>query len=141
MDTSSDHSKPSNPEVPEHELLSIAKLVEDTLAQRFRWPHFPKHLENLFEHETGSERTRYMIVVGLIGLSIYDLFLFSDYTMVPGIFKTALVIRLGIITPISILVMIAQSRGLVPWLRESLGSVVTFSGYVGVLLTFAQSRT
>lgn len=132
MVTSYDYDKPANLGVPDHELLTFATLVEDTLIHGFRWLHFSERLEGLFERETGAVRTRYMIVVGLVALLLYNLFLFPDYTMVSEIFRNALVIRVGVITPLSILIMVAQSRGLSPWLRESLGAAAIVCGCVGV---------
>ncbi len=126
---------PSNREqatISDHELFSMATLVDDTLTSGFRWPRFPERLEHLFERETGAARVRHMIVAGLVAISIYDLFLLSDFTMVPEIFGNALVVRLGIITPIAILVMVAQAQGLSPWLREGLGVVASVSGCAGL---------
>jgi len=114
--------------VTDRELFTVATLVDITLTHSLRWLRFPERLEDLFERETGTARVRHMIVAGLVAISIYDLFLFSDYTMVPGIFGNALVVRLGIITPMAILVMVAQARGLSPWLREGLGAAITVCG-------------
>jgi diguanylate cyclase (GGDEF)-like protein len=118
--------------VTDRELFTVATLVDNTLTDSLRWPRFPERLEGLFERETGATRVRHMIVAGLVAISIYDLFLFSDYTMVPGIIGNALVVRLGIITPMAILVMVAQARGLSPSLREGLGAGITVCSCAGL---------
>jgi diguanylate cyclase (GGDEF)-like protein len=123
----------ARPEVSDEEQLAVATIVDETLARGFRWLRFPEQLEDLFERETGAARVRHMVVAGLMAILTYDLFLFSDYTMAPRVFETALVVRLGIITPMAILVMIAQYRGLSPLLRESFGALVTACGGVGLI--------
>ena len=128
------------PEIPDQELSTVAKLVDETLTHGFRWLYFPRKLENRFERDTGAARVRQMIIAGLLAILLYDLFLFSDYTMIPEIFSTALALRLGLITPIVILVIVAQYYWRSPVLREGLGAVAIVSGSVGLIYLIFVSR-
>ncbi len=118
----------------------MAMIVEETLRRGFRWLRFPAPLEDIFERETSVARVRHMIVAGMIAVLTYDLFLFSDYSMVPDIIKAALIIRLGIVTPLTLLVMAAQYRGLSPQLREGAGMAVTLAGGAGLIYLLGLSR-
>lgn len=118
-------------ELSDHELLAASSLVDETLERGFRWLRFPQDLEQVFERETGAARARYMIVSGLLGFLINDIFLFSDYTMIPDVFATALLMRLGIQTPLVILACLGLYRGFAPAIREGLGATVNvFSGFI-----------
>jgi diguanylate cyclase (GGDEF)-like protein len=82
-------------------------VVERTIASGFRLLKFPPQLEAAFESEVGRARCRQLALGGLFGVLLFDLFVVSDWLITPDIFLTALWIRLGIVTPIA-LVMIAS---------------------------------
>ena len=116
-----------------HELSDMAAVVDGTLARGFRWLRFPISLEDFFERETGASRNRHLIIAGLVGLVLYDLFLLSDTTIISDVFKTALLIRLGVITPLAILIMFALYRGLSPAIRESLVAMIALCASVSLI--------
>ena len=126
-------------ELPDPEISAVANLVGETLGSGFLGLPFPPLLEEIFERETGASRVRHMIVAGLIAVLTYDLFLVSDYLTMPQILPISLVIRLGIITPLAILIMAAQYRGLAPPLREASGAIVTVAGGAGLVYLLVQS--
>jgi len=82
-------------------------IVEWTIDSGFPLLKFPRRLEAAFEREVGAERSRQLAAGGLFGLALYNLFLISDWLATPDTFNTALWLRLGIITPIGLLVIVA----------------------------------
>ncbi len=79
--------------------------VESAIASGFPLLSFPKQLDRAFEHEVASERCRQLVLGGLFGIVLYNLFLISDWVITPDIFSTALWVRLGVVTPIVLLMI------------------------------------
>ena len=102
------------------ELAALGGDVERVPERGFRGLTFPPRLEEAFAHETGAARTRYLVATGVVALLIYDLFLITDRIMIAYVFGTALIVRLGIITPIALLIFLAVWRRPSPFLRETL---------------------
>jgi hypothetical protein len=121
----------------ETELSTIANQVDAALQNGFRRLRFPATLEAIFERETSAARVRHMLIAGLIGILTYELYLFSDYTMAQGMMGTALVIRLGIFTPATLLIMLAQHRGLSLRLRESSEALLSVIGGADLVFLLA----
>ena len=71
-------------------------------AHKFRSPRwhmgFSSEAEARFEADTGRERRRHMVIAGLIGLAVYDLFLINDAVVRPEALDVALFWRLGVTT-------------------------------------------
>jgi len=128
------------PDLPIQEPPAAANAVDETLTRGFRWLRFPVELETLFEQETGAARVRQMLLAGFVAIFTYDLFLASDNIIVPQIIQAALVVRLGLVTPLTLLVMAAQYRGLAPWLREAVGAAATVIGGLGAMYLLILSR-
>jgi diguanylate cyclase (GGDEF)-like protein len=82
-------------------------LIEKAIASGFPLLAFPRQLELAFEEEVAAERYRQLVFGGVFGILLYDLFLISDWLISPQTFLTALWVRLGIVTPLG-LVMIAS---------------------------------
>ena len=72
-------------------------------SDRIAWLRFSPRLESRFQHETGPQRARALLVQGLFALLVYDFFLMGDYFVAPAHIVRAAVIRLGIFTPIALL--------------------------------------
>ncbi|WP_319475963.1 diguanylate cyclase [Marispirochaeta aestuarii] len=79
---------------------------------------FPGVLEDLFETDTGRRRANRLYLRGTAALLFYLVFLLADYYMVPDIFRSALVVRFGIVLPLSIVAIIYLSRNPSPFKRE-----------------------
>jgi diguanylate cyclase (GGDEF)-like protein len=101
---------------------------------------FPQQLEEVFERETSAARAHHLVVGGLIAILIYNLFLYTDYLMVPDVFMKAAFIRLGIVTPLTILVLIGLWRGLSPVLRESIEAAITVCAGASVVYILVISK-
>ncbi len=100
--------------------------VEIALQRPWWKLKLPPALEAAFEAETGPARCRRLIVYGLVGLVLYDAYLLSDLRLVPDIFASALLVRLGLVTPLFLAVILALRFNPPPALRESLeaGAIV-----------------
>ncbi len=82
-------------------------IVENAIVSGFPLLSFSKQLEAAFEHEMAGERCRQLALGGLFGILLYDLFLISDWLITPDTFMTALWVRLGIVTPVALLMIAA----------------------------------
>jgi len=123
------------------DLAALGDEVERVPERGFRGLTFPPRLEEAFERETGAARTRYLVATGVVALLIYDLFLITDRMMIADVFGTALVVRLGIVTPIALLIFLAVWRRPSPFLRETLETAVTVLASLSVTYLFVISNS
>jgi len=82
-----------------------SRIVERTIRSGFPWLKFPRRLEAAFEAEVGADRCRQLAIGALFGVVLYNLFLISDWLTAPDTFHTALWVRLGVVTPIALLLI------------------------------------
>ncbi len=79
-----------------------AAITLESAAQEFRsrrWHlGFAPEVEARYEAETGGARRRHLILAGLVGLAVYNLFLFNDLVVRPQVLEVALYWRLGVTT-------------------------------------------
>ncbi len=121
-------------ELTKGELSSISFQVDDALESGLPRLTFPSDLELLFERETGSYRRNQVTLFLLIAVLIYDFFLFTDRTIISDIFETALITRLGVITPVMLILLALIRRGVSPVFRES--SIAVLTNLAGFSLIF-----
>ncbi len=106
-------------------------IVEWTIDSGFPLLKFPRRLEAAFEREVGAERSWQLAAGGLFGLVLYNLFLIPDWLAAPDTFHTALWLRLGIVTPVALLVIAALYLNPPVGVREFLvaaGAVILGAG-------------
>ncbi len=112
---------PSN-SIPRH--ISRA-LVEEHIERNTLRLKFAPALEAFFEEETGEERCRYLVRIGLIVLVIFQLVLYPERLLLgAAIFPKVLLIQLGITTPLALVFKWFISRTPPPHLRELLVIVI-----------------
>ncbi|WP_319559098.1 hypothetical protein [Marispirochaeta sp.] len=87
--------------IPEKD--TVGNLIEEWLSSDSLRLAFPEVLEDPFETDTGRRRTHRLYIRGFTALLFYLVFLVADYHMVPDIFRIALVVRLGIVLPCSVI--------------------------------------
>ncbi|MFT3730322.1 MAG: diguanylate cyclase [Hyphomicrobium sp.] len=80
-------------------------VIEKAIASGFPLLKFPRQLETAFEEEVEAGRCRQLALGGLFGILLYDLFLIPDWMTSPETFVTAVWVRLGIVTPIGLLMI------------------------------------
>jgi diguanylate cyclase (GGDEF)-like protein len=112
--------------------------VEIALRRPWWKLRLPAALEAAFEAVTGPARCRRLIVFGFVGIVLYDFYLLSDLRLVPDIFGSAMLLRLGVVTPLAVVVMLVLRSRPPPVLRESLqaGLIVVIAASV-LWLTYA----
>jgi diguanylate cyclase (GGDEF)-like protein len=84
--------------------------IERFSGLSFQWPAFPPPLERQFEADTAPRRSARLALEGVIALTLFDLFLIADRLASPLQFQHALIVRLGIVTPIAIAINFLQWR-------------------------------
>ncbi len=117
--------------------------VEIALQRPWWRLKLPPALEAAFEAVTGPARCRRLMVYGLVGLLLYDAYLLSDLRLVPDIFAGALLMRIGVVTPLFLAVILAMRFKPPPALRKSLqaGLIVMVNMSILWLTAASQSPT
>lgn len=82
--------------------------------------HFPAEIEARFEHDIHVARSHKLACMGAVAISIYVLFLLNDWRFRPDHMLEAIVIRVGVMTPIALICIYLLKRGVSPVLREML---------------------
>ncbi|MFK4017380.1 GGDEF domain-containing protein [Cobetia marina] len=81
---------------------------------------FPDEIEARFERDIHAERSHKLVCMGAVAISIYLLFLINDWRFRPDHMLEAIIIRVGVMTPIALLCIFLLKRGVSPVLREML---------------------
>lgn len=118
----------------QHQALADEILVERQLAHRGLRLRFAPELEARFEAETALGRSRMLFLQAIAGLVFYLIHSFTDFTLVPDVVSLALVLHLGIATPLSLIALVLLWFNPPPALRES---VVLAIGIMAGVLTLA----
>ncbi len=89
-------------EPPPHwlDLHQVEEESDRLIGPRNLRLQFTPALELTFNEERSASRQRQMTRMGLLSLIVFDMFLVGDYLSVPGYMVRALVIRLGVVTPV-----------------------------------------
>lgn len=120
---------------------ALLKDVEDELAKGPWRLRFAKDMEARFEADTQHQRSRNMVVAGLISAVIYTLFLFNDYSFRPDAFTTAVFLRAGVMLAIGLPILWWVYRGVSPVLREALMASTVIIAMLISCVIFATSKT
>lgn len=80
-------------------------LSADDLQRSLKGLRFPAAWEARFEAASTAPRVKHFIISAFIALLIYNFFQISDWFILPDMHRTGLLIRLGISTPLEILVL------------------------------------
>jgi len=90
---------------------------------------FPRPLEAAFEAKTGPGRCKHLWMEGLLAILIFNLFFLVDHLAPSAVFQRALFVRLGIITPLALIVNFLVLRQPGKIFRESgIATIVAWSG-------------
>lgn len=87
-----------------------AARVEGELRRGAVWLRFTPEIERLYQEDTGARHLRRMTVSALIALLFYNLFLIADYLMIRDVMGEAIVVRLVIVTPLSMLIYLLMQK-------------------------------
>jgi diguanylate cyclase (GGDEF)-like protein len=96
---------------------------------------FPESLEERFEADTSIQRCSRLWAEGLISIFLFDLFLVADHLGTPDQFLHAVIVRLGIITPLALAVNMSMLRRPNKVFREaSIAAVACLAGLTHLYL-------
>jgi hypothetical protein len=116
-------------------LSTLSNLIDQTLDNGFRSLYFPSSLEKIYEKETEKQRRRQLVIRVFIGALFYNIFLITDSSILSDVFMTALIIRLGCLTPITLGMCLVFLRRISPVLRETaISLLIVLSGLTLILL-------
>ncbi|MBU3899813.1 MAG: GGDEF domain-containing protein [Gammaproteobacteria bacterium] len=121
-------------------LLALEQTAREALAEKRPWLRFAPQLEWQFELDSTAERVARFRVLGLIALIILNLFNITDRTMLPDIADQALMIRLGILTPIMAVTLAALHLPFLAPRREWLISCLIAAASGSLVYFFSQSQ-
>lgn len=94
---------------------------------------YPPAMEERFEQETSVARRQHLTLYGLLALIIYDLFLIGDYFMYPEHFAMSVAVRLGVVTPIVLVLAWFLQRPRRVGIREGCTVLLCVCGCLSIL--------
>ncbi|PIK70963.1 GGDEF domain-containing protein [Methylobacterium frigidaeris] len=100
------------------------------VGSRLDWLlRFDDDVDARYEAEHGAERAAGLRQIVLIGLIFYNIYNFTSITLLPDIFELSVIARLGVVTPVSLVLAWLIPR-VAPVNRER----IAFHGMVGALV-------
>ncbi len=117
------------------------EAIDREIAGGFRTLVFSPTIERGFEDGRHEERVRSFVKSGLMATILYDLFLVSDAQMIPDAFGSAVLVRLGIFTPLFLLSIFVVTRVRSRHLRESIATVLSIFSVFLVMLILSMSKS
>ena len=117
---------------------AVNRQIRRFSGLRFQWLTFPRELEDRFEADTSERRCQRLWLEGLIAIVLFDLFLIADYFSAPEEFRQALVVRLLMITPLSLAVNASMLRRPAKFFRES--SIAVAASLAGLTQLYLESN-
>jgi len=120
--------------------ISLAD-VDTALVVRPGRLRFAPAIEERFEADTGARRCRRLAAAILIGLVIHLLSLRPNALLLADVFTLALIIKVGLVTPLFLLSLFALTRDPRPWLRESMVTVITIAIMAGQIYLVCESSS
>ena len=119
----------------------LQACISDNLASKVRWLRFSGGLEKLFEQQTGAARSRYLALMGIPALLLMNSFLVVDFVAVNDVFVLAMILRLGVVTLGSLLVMWLVLRNPPPFIREGLQVLIITISALTLLILVVESES
>ena len=118
---------------------ALLKAVEGELDGAHCRLRFADDVEARFEADTQRQRSRNMVLAGVISAIIYCLFLINDYSFRPEAFATAVQLRMGVMLPFGLPILWLVYRGVSPVLRETMMASTVIVATVVSCLIFTKS--
>jgi diguanylate cyclase (GGDEF)-like protein len=120
---------------------NLAEAIERQLAEGFPFLRFAPPLEAKFETDNAVERARHITRCGFIGIVIYDMFLISDWRMLPDVFWEACLDRLAIFTPLALAFLYIIPKMTLGAMREATLAVIIVLSDALMLDIFSHSSS
>ncbi len=126
-------------QIPEDCLISELDRLSGLAFRRLR---LPPALEDSYEEATRAARCKRLWLEGLLGIVLFDVFLLLDHAVSASHFRLALLVRLGLVTPLALLVngsMLLQPTKL--WREGSIAFVSCLAGLAELAIESNRSAT
>lgn len=96
--------------IAEESLVALEDDIRLCLEQGVPSMRFPPGLEKRFVDENSEARKKHLLKVGFYAILTFNMFLAVDYVAFPNSFLRALFIRLGVITPITLICLFGLKK-------------------------------
>jgi diguanylate cyclase (GGDEF)-like protein len=105
--------------------VTLESAVQEFRSRRWHLGFTPE-VEARFEADTGAARRRDLSLAGVVGLAVYNMFLFNDLVVRPQVLEVALYWRLGVTTLYGLTVLALIRYDLVPprWREAGMASCI-----------------
>lgn len=90
---------------PRDYIMDLETDIRNSMEKGFPFLIFTPRLEKHFLSDTLDARKKRFFILGIIAIVMYNLFLLTDREMLPDIYLMAWKIRLGIVTPVMIIIL------------------------------------
>lgn len=88
------------------DILHLEKDLQKSMEDGFPLLVFTRNLERHFLSYNLNARRKFFFFMTIIAIFMYNLFLFTDWEMLPDIYRMAWKIRLGIVTPAMLIILV-----------------------------------
>lgn len=125
-----------------HKLMLIEAEIERFGSSRLPKLRFEDSLEDLFRKDNSEKRARWQFWLALAALVCFNSFLLGDWFIIRNHFITAVVVRLGVATPLALALLYLIRVNLSRWSRELAICGLALIGCIATLyLAFRDGQT
>ena len=122
--------------------MLIEAEIERFGSSRVPKLRFEQSLEDIFRRDYSERRSRWQFWLGIAALICFNGFLLGDWFIIRDHFITAVVVRLGVSTPLALMLLYVVRANLSRWSRELAICGLGLIGCVSTLyLAFSDGRT
>jgi diguanylate cyclase (GGDEF)-like protein len=125
-----------------------ASMVAQALKRKGWRLAFPGALEKQYMADQLERRVRYAIRTAIFALVVYNIFLLVDWLLMRDVFDLAVVLRLGVYTPVSLALIalchrhgIAMAKLFGPWTVDWLTMVTTWFAALTIAVILLKSHS
>lgn len=122
--------------VPAHARAPLRQAIAAEIDSSDSRLRFTPVLEAQFERDTRARRVRHLLRTTVVALIFYNSFLVADCLTVPDVIPDEIVVQLGVISPLSLLVLAYLPRARHAWRREAAITLVVTLAILGAVGTF-----
>ncbi|NMB56135.1 MAG: diguanylate cyclase [Leptolinea sp.] len=124
------------PALSTEDIHKLGEKIEGYISRKDTPLHFGFPLEDHFRTENRQNNRQSLLIGSIIAILVYDLSLLVDYIILTDVFTTALIVRLGVFTPLAILALFINHRWYRFWLQDlSRFLIVVAAGISYIYLT------
>ncbi len=119
---------------------ALAEMIELHLGRSGFRLAFPAVLEQLFEAETGADRSAMFVRYSLVGLVIYGLVLLDWFNTLPDVALRMAFVQFVIVTPLSLVTLACMRMRPHAAFREVMPAIVTVLSLVAAMVVYQDSK-